>query len=83
MRRIVHLLGEPAFHVLLAVFSLLLFSWLFLTRVDAEQPQILFLGLFLFWGILIFLLVAIGMSCQQADRDVEQRAEKVEENTER
>ncbi len=56
MKRIKMVLGQPEFHGVLFVLSLILFSYPLLVMSNEAHPRIVYLSLFLPWGIIILLL---------------------------
>ena len=56
MKRIIAVLRQPEFHGVLFVLCLILFSYPLLVMSNEGHPRIVYLSLFLPWGIIILLL---------------------------
>lgn len=78
MKKIQHLITQVEFHMLLAVLSVLVVSWPVLSTPEHQQPENMFVYLFLPWAILILLLLLISRSYA---RDVSQEHEEHDHDT--
>ena len=56
------LFRQTEFHLLLFCLSAFLFVWPFLTRPDMWSPAVMFVYLFLVWGIIIVILFLFSRS---------------------
>jgi hypothetical protein len=62
VKKIQHFLKQIEFHVFLACLGLLVISWPFLATSNQQQPEKMFVYLFLPWGIIIVILVMMSRS---------------------
>ena len=64
MRRLSHLLKQPAFQCLLSLLGFALYSWPVLSVFDRQPLQSIFSYLFIVWAVLILLLFFTARSCR-------------------
>lgn len=72
MKKLNQLLSRAEFHTLLAMLSLIVFSWPFLIPADLQRPHNLFVHLFLPWLVVIVLLFLVGRSDEPAEKACEE-----------
>ena len=63
MQRLKNLFSQPEFHILLFCLGFVVFNWLFWGLFQLQRPELVFIYLFLNWGIAILLLFFISRSC--------------------
>jgi hypothetical protein len=62
MRKLMNLLGRAEFHIFLFCLSLILFSYPLLIMSNTEQPDRVYLSLFVPWGVIIVFLFVVTRS---------------------
>ncbi len=69
MKRFTDMLRKPEFHVFLFFIFFVLFNWPFLSIGEKEKNEVLFIYLFVVWGVVICLLFLVARCLREQDPD--------------